>query len=97
MLIYGSRPHPTGTNKAARLYLQADNIELRCPCPGDDLILAMTVVCEEISSHREKRLNSAPGASGPALGVGVKTPCLHLTVRLALLSSASGLPMGPLR
>lgn len=74
MLIYSPRPHPAGTNKAAKLYFQADKIELRCPCPGDNLILAMTVPCEEISCHREKRLNSAPGASGPALGVGVTAP-----------------------
>lgn len=52
MLIYGPRPHPTRTNKAAELDLQADKMELRYPCPGDNLILAMTVICEEISPRR---------------------------------------------
>lgn len=81
MLINTSPPHRN--KQSCKAAVAADKTESRCPCPEDNLILAMTVIYEEIRCRREKRLKWASGNSGPALGEAM-APCLLLIVRSAL-------------
>ena len=69
-------PHPAAA-EPTKLQLAGGEIEPRGPCPGDTVLLATTVICEESRCRRR--------TDASELQVGVTVPCPLLTETLAFL------------